>query len=87
MKLLSVHVHLNEFLQNAQLKEENKVVPNDRTMIKNLLEDHEAIIRFMRSKADICAQEYHDPASYDFLADLLEDHEKMAWMLRSYLQE
>ena len=32
------------------------------------------------------AQKHNDEASANFLTDLLENHEKMAWMLRSYLK-
>jgi len=29
---------------------------------------------------------YHDTGTNDFLIGLMEEHEKMAWMLRSFLE-
>lgn len=77
---------MNEFLKNTRLKEEDEVVPADMQMIKNLLHDHETIIRYIREDITKCAKEYNDPVTRHFLEDVLEDQEKMAWMLRAYLQ-
>ena len=55
-------------------------------MIANLLADHETIIRQLRTDLDICAEKYHDMGTSDFLTGLMEKHEKMAWMLRAFLQ-
>jgi starvation-inducible DNA-binding protein len=53
-------------------------------MLENLLADHEAIIRQLR--ADAAASTFHDMGTNDFLTGSMEDHEKMAWMLRSFLE-
>jgi len=73
-----------EFLQHATLKEHPGVYPDAQTMISNLLSDHESCIRSLREKADRC-EEYRDMGTNDFLVGKMEDHEKIAWMLRAHL--
>ncbi|MGH2612616.1 MAG: Dps family protein [Rhabdochlamydiaceae bacterium] len=78
---------LAEFVQHARL-EENPGEYNDAgTMVSKLLSDHESVIRTMRGDVNVCFDKYHDIGSQDFLTGLIEDHEKMAWMLRSIVQE
>lgn len=77
---------MSEFLRNTRLKEEEGVVPADMQMIKNLLADHESVIRYVRADIETCANKLKDPVTRHFLEDVLEKQEKMAWMLRSYLQ-
>jgi starvation-inducible DNA-binding protein len=52
----------------------------------DLLADHEAAIRFLREDAKKCSEEYEDEVTRDFLVDILCLHEKMAGMLRSYIE-
>ena len=54
-------------------------------MIRNLLHDHETVIRQLRKDADK-TDEIGDMFTNDFLIGLAEDHEKMAWMLRAHLE-
>jgi starvation-inducible DNA-binding protein len=61
--------------------------PKSSEMIANLLADHEAIIRQLRSDLETCADKYHDIGTSDFLTGLMEQHEKMAWMLRAFLED
>jgi len=75
---------MQEFLAHTQLKEQTGV-PSEVDMIKNLLNDHETIIRTLRTAQRTAMDEYNDPGTNNFLCDLLEKHEKMAWMLRSFL--
>jgi starvation-inducible DNA-binding protein len=77
---------MSEFSQHARLKEHPGHYPRAREMIANLVEDHEAVIRQLRSDLETCADKYHDMGTNDFLTGLMEQHEKMAWMLRAFLQ-
>jgi starvation-inducible DNA-binding protein len=77
---------LAEFAQHARLKEEPGAVPDARTMLANLLGDHEAIIRSLREDIEAAADRHHDAGTNDFLTGLMESHEKMAWMLRAFLE-
>lgn len=79
------HGTMQEFLDNTRLKEKPGVVPAAQEMIKNLLEDHEAIIRTLRTDIDETTNEFEDVGTNNFLSDLITRHEKMAWMLRAYI--
>jgi starvation-inducible DNA-binding protein len=76
---------LSEFSQHARLNEHPDQYPNARQMIANLLADHETIVRQLRSDLET-AEKHHDMGTNDFLTGLMEKHEKMAWMLRAFLQ-
>lgn len=75
---------LTEFSKHSTLKEQPGKNPNDTGMIKNLLEDHEAIIKHIRDDIHFTAEQKDDGTS-NFLQDLIVKHEKMAWMLRAHL--
>jgi len=76
---------LAEFTQQARLKEHPGQYPDGKTMIGNLLADHESLIRQLREDLDTTASTYRDLGTSDFLTGLMEQHEKMAWMLRAFL--
>jgi starvation-inducible DNA-binding protein len=78
---------MTEFLKHGRLEEQPGYCPDDRGMIAELLADHEAIIRHLRADLETCAEQYHDIGTNDFLTGLMEKHEKMAWMLRAFLEE
>ena len=75
---------LKEFLAATRLKEKPGERPASKKMIANLLTDHEEVIRQLREDLEAAAETYHDMGTSDFLTGLMEQHEKMAWMLRSY---
>ena len=54
-------------------------------MIEELLDDQESIIRHLRQDIDKTDKTFHDAVTTDFLTGLMGQHEKMAWMLRSYI--
>ena len=76
---------MREFLDNTRLKEAAKN-PEAEGMIAVLLADHERIIQSIRGDLETVQNKYHDVGTTDFLTGLMEKHEKMAWMLRAYLQ-
>jgi starvation-inducible DNA-binding protein len=75
---------LTEFMKHARLKEHPGEYYDAHKMISNLVADHEAIIRNLRVDLETVADKYHDIGTNDFLTGLMEKHEKMAWMLRSF---
>lgn len=77
---------LKSFLDLTNLLETNDSVGNSKKMIQDLLHDHETIIRQLRQNVDHTANELKDVGTSDFLTGLMEQHEKMAWMLRSFLK-
>lgn len=74
---------LSEFSKNTRLQEQPETNPDDLGMCAWLLADHEAIIRTLRSDIKANAQA-GDEGTANFLTDLMEKHEKMAWMLRAF---
>lgn len=75
---------LAEFLRDARLKEAPGAELSDPEMLRALLHDHESLIRSLREDAGT-ASSLADAGTNDFLVGLMEQHEKMAWMLRAHL--
>ena len=75
---------LTEFVQRARLKEQPGKYPDAKGMLAALLADHEALIRNLRTDAEVTMDTHKDAGTNDFLVGLMEQHEKMAWMLRAF---
>ncbi|RQV98440.1 DNA starvation/stationary phase protection protein [bacterium] len=73
---------LQEFIDFTRVQERPGIVPN----VLHLLADHETIIRFLREDARKCTEEFEDEGSFELMVSVMRLHEKMAWMLRSYLE-
>lgn len=58
---------------------------NQMQMLEQLAYDHETIIKVIRKDADEVLAKYNDSGTNNFLTEKLEQHEKMAWMLRAFL--
>jgi starvation-inducible DNA-binding protein len=56
------------------------------TDIMTLLAGHEACVRFLREDARKCFEEYEDHSTHAQLVRFIALHEKMAWILRSYIE-
>ena len=74
------------FLKHASLREHPGDLPNANEMVSRLVADHEQVIRNLRDHVGQCSEKYGDEGSADFLTALMEQHEEMAWMLRSFLE-
>ena len=77
---------LTDFLKHTR-KKEDSLQSNAREMISNLKNSHEEVVQTLRKDLQICADKFHDAGTSDFLTGLMEQHEKMAWMLRVMLEE
>ena len=77
---------LKDFLALTHLTEELKENNESAGFIKELLLDHESIIIYLRENINPIANEWQDAGTSDFLTGLVENHEKMAWMLRAHLK-
>lgn len=73
-----------EFMKHSQLTEAPGKNPSDKEMLEELLRDHEMIIQIVRKEIDATA-ELGDMGTNNFLCDILEKHEKMAWMIRAFV--
>ncbi len=76
---------LSSFLSLTQLTEFSREKNDSNGFIKELLMDHESIIIKLRENINRFSTDYKDAGSSDFITGLMEDHEKMAWLLRSHL--
>jgi starvation-inducible DNA-binding protein len=77
---------LGEFAAATRLKEAKGGRLAAKEMLAQLLADHHAIIRNLRSEAAEVGEKHGDAGTEDFLVGLMEQHEKMAWMVRAYLR-
>ncbi len=73
---------LQEFIDFTRVEEQPGTVPN----VLHLLADHETIIRFLREDVRKCTEEFEDEGTFELMVSVMRLHEKMAWMLRSYLE-
>jgi starvation-inducible DNA-binding protein len=76
---------LKEYLGLTSLLEPTSTSKQSE-QVKNLLDDHETIIRELRRQIEIVQDKYKDAGTTDFLTGIMKQHERMAWMLRSYLK-
>jgi starvation-inducible DNA-binding protein len=76
---------LKEIVKLATL-DEPEAPTNQQEQIQNLEADHETMIMKLRKLINDFDEKHKDIGSSDFVTGLLRQHEKMAWMLRSYLR-
>ena len=74
------------FVAGATLKEAPGTLELATDAVGHLLDDQETVIRVLREKARFCEEKCSDRGTSDFLVSLLQGHEEMAWMLRSFLE-
>jgi starvation-inducible DNA-binding protein len=74
------------YLELTSLREHPGDVPMATGMVDLLIEDHEQVIRNLRAHIDRCSSDFHDQGTADFLTGLMEQHEQIAWMLRSFIE-
>lgn len=77
-----VHASLPLITRATRLPDQAGVVSDSL----HLLADHEACVRSLREDARKCTQEYEDEGTFALLVRSMRQHEKMAWMLRSYIE-
>lgn len=74
---------MSEFLKRTELKE-GKEITDAGEQVSNLMKDHEIVIKYLRN----CIRDFedlNDMGSADFVTALMQQHEKMRWMLESFL--
>lgn len=77
---------LAQLLQLTHLTEKIDRKNDSEGFLKELLEDHESIIEFIRGNINPFANEFNDAGTSDYITGLMETHEGMAWMLRSHFR-
>jgi starvation-inducible DNA-binding protein len=74
---------LKDFIRLTRLPEQ-EYTTDQSAQLTNLLADHESIINSIRKSVDK-VDSYKDAGTLDFITGIMQQHEKMAWMIRSYL--
>ena len=80
------YVTLKSFLEITHLAEVAPEQNDSSAYIKALLSDHDSIVIHCKENAHRFISEFKDAAASDFITDVLEKHENMAWVLRSHLK-
>lgn len=76
---------MSEFLAQTRLEETKGGEMVQVGALKDLIADHEAVIRQLREDIDRCTEEYGDQGAADLLIARMQDHQEMSWMLRASL--
>lgn len=77
---------MKEYLEITHLTEEMRENNDSTGFIRELVEDHESIIIYMRKHIEQIENEWEDAGTADFITGIMEKHSKMAWMLRAHLK-
>ena len=75
---------LLRMLELADL-EESAIIPSPISMLAELKRDNDRLIVHLRAGI-VAADQAGEPAVGNFLQDLLDQHQKHAWMLRSFIK-
>ncbi len=76
---------MNEFSKLTRIKENPNKYPVQKSMLSELLADHEILIAELRKDIDKSDEAIHDAGTADLLTGILQQHETIAWVLRRYL--
>lgn len=76
---------LSEFGKHSIVKESPGKYPAAQEMIRELLENHDTQIQYLRECIGHCGEQHGDDGTADMLTALLREHETIAWTLRRYL--
>ncbi|WP_219226342.1 Dps family protein [Pedobacter antarcticus] len=77
---------LAQLLQLTHLTEQSDRKNDSQGFLKELLEDHESIIEFIRGNINPFDEEFKDAGTSDFITGLMQTHEEMAWMIRAHFR-
>lgn len=73
------------FLRHAKVKEHPGEVSSATESVTALVNDHELVVRTVRDAIEAC-EGAKDRGTADFFTGLMQAHEEIAWMLRSFLE-
>ncbi len=75
---------MEEYLKHATILEKSQDEASELGMVSDLLRGHEEVIRQLRQLI-VTTNDRGDAGTSNFVTDLIEQHEKMAWMLRAHV--
>lgn len=76
---------LKEYLALTHLTEARQSGNDSKSFIKDLLADHDTIIKHIRENINTIEEEL-DYGTSDFVTGIMMLHEKQAWMLRAHIK-
>jgi starvation-inducible DNA-binding protein len=75
------------FKAHTRLPEDpGETIPDTRSMLQNLLDDHETIMTLLHTDIKKTDEDFDDAVTSNLLQDISDKHHKMAWMIRMILQ-
>lgn len=78
---------MKEFASVATIKEDTGAIPEPKQMVVKLLAQYEKMIEHIRDGIEKLESKTKDFGTRKMLEDLIEQHEKTAWMLRSLTEK
>jgi starvation-inducible DNA-binding protein len=87
IRMLSVYAppSLARMLENCDISTDAITIPDARMMFMELIIDNDRLITHLRAGI-VAAEGANEPAIGNFLQDLLDQHQKHAWMIRSIIK-
>jgi len=76
---------MTEFLRCTRLQERPGVHPSDMTMVEDLYDDHQILLRSLRGSLAGNASLRNDTGTTELLTNTIQEHEKAASILQSVL--
>ncbi len=78
---------LKNFISIAAMTDDNHNFKNSKQIFDKILDDHETIIQVIRHEIQPLSHQIIDPCTIIFMAGIMEQHEKMLRLIRSFLSE
>lgn len=78
---------LKDFSMVLKNLDENSEIIDQKLIMQSLIKQHKIAIKIIRNEIIPMADRNRDLSSTDFAINLIEQHEKMIWMLRAHLSE
>jgi starvation-inducible DNA-binding protein len=86
LRMLDVYAptSIGRLLELSDIQEED-ISPDAMEMLRRLKSDNDRFIFHLKAGI-VAADDANEPAISNFLQDLLDKHQKQAWMLRSFIK-
>jgi len=78
---------LEDFLSISQMVEYNNDLCNSGQVFEILLHNHESIIRTIHHETEPISKQLNDAGTAELISEILGQHQKMVWMLKSFLSK
>lgn len=83
---VKVSAKLSDMINLSYLKESDIPASGSLDLVKSLVLDFEKLIKVLRVSVKLMTEDFKDDGTANFLTDLMQRHEKQAWLLRAHLK-